>query len=183
MRAELRPSSLGEILDRTAQMYRSNFLLYFGIAAVSHAAVLVLKLLAELLIYSRAHTNTVQYNRITLGAEVSTGLFSILPIAIAMAAVMHAVARNYLGSTCTIREAYTSVGRRWYRYILILLAMDTYALLPIGLLAIMVGAAGAFLRTGAARALVIGLTVIMVFAVSLLPCGCCCAGHSPSLPR
>ena len=148
MRAELRPSSLGEILDRTAQMYRNNFLLYFGIAAVSHAAVLVLKLLADLLIYSRTHTNTVQYNRITLGAEVSTGLFSILPIAIAMAAVMHAVARNYLGGTCTIRDAYASVGRRWYRYILILLAMDTYALLPIALLGILVGAAGRSCRPG-----------------------------------
>jgi|UPI00036DF5B2 Membrane domain of glycerophosphoryl diester phosphodiesterase len=164
MRAELRPSSLGEILDRTAQMYRNNFLLYFGIAGVSHAAVLVLKLLADLLIYSRTHTNTVQYNRITLGAEVSTGLFSILPIAIAMAAVMHAVARNYLGDTCTIREAYVSVGRHWYRFILILLAMDTYALLPIFLLAILVGATSALLPAGTARALVIGLAVIMIFA-------------------
>jgi hypothetical protein len=164
MRAELRPSSLGEILDRTAQMYRGNFLLYFGIAAVSHAAVLVLKLLADLLIYSRTHTNTVQYNRITLSAEVSTGLFSILPIAIAMAAVMHAVARNYLGGTCTIRDAYRSVGRRWYRYILILLAMDTYALLPIALLGILIGATSALLPVGAARALVIGLAAIMMFA-------------------
>jgi hypothetical protein len=164
MRAELRPSSLGEILDRTAQMYRSNFLLYFGIAAVSHAAVLVLKLLADLLIYSRTHTNTVQYNRITLSAEVSTGLFSILPIAIAMAAVMHAVARNYLGDTCTIREAYTSVGRRWYRYILILLAMDTYVMLPFGAVAILMVATSALLPAGMARALIIGLAVFGVFA-------------------
>jgi hypothetical protein len=27
-----------------------------------------------------------------------------------------------------------SVGRRWYRYILILVAMDTYVVLPIGVL-------------------------------------------------
>jgi hypothetical protein len=164
MRAELRPSSLGEILDRTAQMYRSNFLLYFGIAAVSYAAVLVLKLLAELLIYSRTHTSTMRYERITVSAGFSTALFSILPIAIAMAAVMHAVARNYLGDTCTISEAYKSVGRRWYRYILILLAMDTYALLPILLLAILIGATGALLPAGTARVLIVGLAAITIFA-------------------
>ena len=39
MRAELRPSSLGEILDRTAQMYRSHFLLYFGIAAIAASSI------------------------------------------------------------------------------------------------------------------------------------------------
>jgi hypothetical protein len=168
MRAELRPSSLGEILDRTAQMYRSNFLLYFGIAAVSHAAVLVLKLLADLLIYSRTHTNTVQYNRITLSAEVSTGLFSILPIAIAMAAVMHAVARNYLGGTCTIRDAYRSVGRRWYRYILILLAMDTYVALPIGVLAGITIAAGLLLPASLSRGVVVGLATLTIFVAMFI---------------
>jgi len=164
MRAELRPSSLGEILDRTAQMYRSNFLLYFGIAAVSHAAVLVVKLLADLLLYSHTHANTVRYDRITVTAGLSTGLFSILPIAIAMAAVMHAVARNYLGSTCTIREAYASVGRRWYRYILILLAMDTYAVLPVGILAIIMVAAGTLLPAGLTRGVVVAVAALMAFA-------------------
>ena len=164
MRAELRPSSLGEILDRTAQMYRSNFLLYFGIAAVSHAAVLVVKLLADLLLYSHTHANTVRYDRITVTAGLSTGLFSILPIAIAMAAVMHAVARNYLGSTCTIREAYASVGRRWYRYILILLAMDMYAFAPIMVLALITIVPGALLPAGVSRAVVMGVAVILILA-------------------
>lgn len=167
MRAELRPSSLGEILDRTAQMYRSNFLLYFGIAAVSHAVVLVLRLITDLLIYSR-HTSAVQLNRITLGAGIGTGLFSILPLAIAMAAVMHAVARNYLGDTCTIREAYTSVGRRWYRYILILLAMDTYVALPIGVLVGIVVAAGMLLPAGLSRGVVMGLAALMIFVAMFL---------------
>jgi hypothetical protein len=164
MRAELRPSSLGEILDRTAQMYRSHFLLYFGIASVSYAAVLVLSLLADLLLYSRIHANTVRFDRITLTAGFSTGLFSILPVAIAMAAVMHAVARNYLGETCTIREAYTSVGRRWYRYILILLAMDTYAFLPIAILAIIIAATSVLVPVGIVRALVIGLAAVIAVA-------------------
>ena len=164
MRAELRPSSLGEILDRTAQMYRSHFLLYFGIASVSYAAVLVLSLLTDLAMYTHIHAGAVRRpDRITVTAGFSIGLFSMLPIAVAMAAVVYAVARNYLGHTCTIREAYASIGRRWYRYILILLAADTYAMLPIVVLAIVIAAASVLLR-GMARSLVIGLALIAVFA-------------------
>ena len=167
MRAELRPSSLGEILDRTAQMYRSQFLLYFGIASVSYAAVLVLSLLTDLAMYTHIHAGAVRRpDRITVTAGFSIGLFSMLPIAVAMAAVVYAVARNYLGHTCTIREAYASIGRRWYRYILILLAADTYAMLPIVVLAIVIGAASVLLP-GMARSLVIGLAglaLITVFA-------------------
>jgi hypothetical protein len=164
MRAELRPSSLGEILDRTAQMYRSHFLLYFGIASVSYAAVLVLSLLTDLVMYSHIHAGAVRRpDRITVTAGFSIGLFSMLPIAVAMAAVVYAVARNYLGHTCTIREAYASIGRRWYRYILILLAADTYAMLPIVVLAIVIAAASVLLPR-MARSLVIGLALITVFA-------------------
>jgi hypothetical protein len=170
MRAELRPSSLGEILDRTAQMYRSHFLLYFGIASISYAAVLVLSLLADVLMYSRTHANAVRLDRITVSAGVGTALFSMLPVAIAMAAVMHAVARNYLGHTCTIREAYVSVGRRWYRYILILLAMDTYAVLPIAALAIVIGVASVLLPAGTTRGVVIGLAVVMIFVAIFVVC-------------
>ena len=168
MRAELRPSSLGEILDRTAQMYRSHFLLYFGIAGISYSGVLVLSLLAELLFHSRAQTNARNYMGFSAGIGIGIGLLTILPVAIAMAAVMHAVARNYLGHTCTIREAYLSVGRRWYRYILILLAIDMYAGLPIGALIGVIAVAGVLLPAGTARIIVIGLAVVMMLAGIIL---------------
>jgi hypothetical protein len=164
MRAELRPSSLGEILDRTAQMYRSHFLLYFGIAAVSYAGILVLGLLADLMFSSRAHTNPRAYAGLSVGVGIVIALLTILPVAIAMAAVMHAVARNYLGQACTIREAYANVGRRWYRYILILVAMDTYAVLPIAVLVGVVAAASVLLPGGTSRGVVIVLMVIMMLA-------------------
>ncbi len=37
----LAPSTLGEILDRTVQLYRSNFLLYLGISLVPTAVVII----------------------------------------------------------------------------------------------------------------------------------------------
>jgi hypothetical protein len=120
MRAELRPSSLGEILDRTAQMYRSHFLVYFGIASIAYAATLVLSLIGNVLFFSHAHANPRAFARFTIGLAGTVGILTLLPVAVGMAAVMHSVARNYLGETCTIREAYASVGRRWYRYVLIL---------------------------------------------------------------
>jgi hypothetical protein len=164
MRAELRPSSLGEILDRTAQMYRSGFLLYFGIAAVSYAAVLLLSLVLDVLLHPQELTNPRAYASLRLAAGVVVGLFTMVPVSIAMAAVMQAVARNYLGQTCTIREAYAIVRRRWYRYILILLTMYVYTFLPVALLmGILVGGA-ALLLAGAARVAVLVLAVLLVFA-------------------
>lgn len=41
---DLRPLSLGEILDRTFTLYRRNFLLFLGVAALPHLLVLVLNL-------------------------------------------------------------------------------------------------------------------------------------------
>jgi uncharacterized membrane protein YesL len=45
MESNLRPLTLGEILDRTAQLYRTNFLLFAGIFAVYAGVLLVLNLL------------------------------------------------------------------------------------------------------------------------------------------
>jgi hypothetical protein len=164
MRAELRPSSLGEILDRTAQMYRSHFLVYFGIASIAYAATLVLSLIADVLIFSHPHADPRAYARISVGVGGSVGILTLLPVAIGMAAVMHAVARNYLGEMCTIREAYLSIGRRWYRYILILLAMYCYALLPIAILIGITIVPAVFLHAGTSRGIAIGLMVVMMLA-------------------
>jgi hypothetical protein len=164
MRAELRPSSLGEILDRTAQMYRSHFPLYFGIAAISYAGIAILTLIADALFFSHAHTNPRAYATFSVGLGVSIGLFALVPVSIGMAAVMHSVAQNYLGAACTIREAYASVGRRWYRYILILLALYSYAILPIAILVAVVAGASVLLPAGMAKVITIGVAAVLIFA-------------------
>ena len=45
METNLRPLSLGEILDRTAQLYRSNFLVFAGIFSIYAGVALVLNLI------------------------------------------------------------------------------------------------------------------------------------------
>src|SRR5271168_4985940 len=41
---DLRPLSVGELLDRTFSLYRQNFLLFFGISAIPHLLVLAVQL-------------------------------------------------------------------------------------------------------------------------------------------
>lgn len=167
MRAELRPSSLGEILDRTAQMYRKYFLLYFGIAAIAYSGVLILSLLANTLLFAQIRSQA-KVAGFSVFAGLGIGLISMLPIAIAMAAVIRAVAANYLGQATTIRQAYASIGRRWYRYILILLAMYCYALLPAMALIVIIGAVVGLTHPGFGRNLFVGLMAMLVLAAFLL---------------
>jgi Membrane domain of glycerophosphoryl diester phosphodiesterase len=164
MRAELRPSSLGEILDRTAQMYRSHFLVYFGIASIAYAATLVLSLTGNVLFFSHVHANPRAFAKFTIGLAGTLGVLTLLPVAVGMAAVMHSVARNYLGETSTIREAYASVGRRWYRYVLILGAIYCYGVLPIAFLIGVVAIGSVLIPAGMARVVVVGIAAVLLFA-------------------
>src|ERR1017187_9708135 len=50
MNEPLRPLSLGEILDRTAQLYRARFLLFLGISAVPTAVIVALACVVGLVV-------------------------------------------------------------------------------------------------------------------------------------
>ena len=45
MHSQLRPMSLGEILDRTAELYRNHFLLFAGTSAIFAGAMLLIEML------------------------------------------------------------------------------------------------------------------------------------------
>lgn len=126
MNEPLRPSNLGEILDRTAQLYRARFLVFLGISILPTGVVLALACIAGLI---AAWWRAVGARSVSSGAGyVFVGLFVLgvallaLPIfltvaALAAAAMNHAVSLVYLGGTTTIREAYKSVWQRGWRYI------------------------------------------------------------------
>lgn len=118
METNLRPLTLGEILDRTAQLYRTNFLLFAGIASVYSGALLVLGLL-------QIGVQEVLRMEHMAGQVVLASLVGILlvwPIAIiagglSVAANNRAVAWLYMGQTATIRGAYASIRPRVGRYL------------------------------------------------------------------
>jgi hypothetical protein len=118
METNLRPLSLGEILDRTAQLYRTHFMLFAGISAVYAGVLLVLSLLqiglGELL---RVLHMTQQLQWLTWTTTGVMMLFIFLFAGMAIAANNRAVAWVHLGEPATIRGAYASVLPRLGRYL------------------------------------------------------------------
>jgi hypothetical protein len=123
--------SLGEILDRTAQLYRTNFVLFAGIAAVYSGVLLVLNLvqigIAELL---RAHNMIQQAKLVPLYS-----LVLILPLAFifagaAIAANNRAVSWVNMGESATIRSAYRSILPRMGRYLWLMTIATFVCYLP-----------------------------------------------------
>jgi hypothetical protein len=118
------PSSLSEILDRTAQLYRSRFLVFLGIAVIPTAALLVpfggLFLFVEW--YGPnggAHSPVAgMVAGLLLGALFLVALpIFLVASALATAAMGHTASRAILSQTTTIREAYKAVWPRGWRYI------------------------------------------------------------------
>ncbi|HZB87022.1 MAG TPA: hypothetical protein VE291_00020 [Terracidiphilus sp.] len=144
METALRPLTLGEILDRTAQLYRSNFLLFAGIASVYAGALLALSLL-QIAVQEWLRTHHMATELIWAGIAGAIITFPIIIICsgFAIAANNRAVAWLYLGQPATIRGAYRSILPRLGRY-LWLMTVTTFrvwapcALVYAGLLCFMV---------------------------------------------
>ncbi|UWZ84290.1 glycerophosphoryl diester phosphodiesterase membrane domain-containing protein [Occallatibacter riparius] len=115
METNLRPLTLGEILDRTAQLYRTNFLLFAGMFSIYAAVSLVLALLQLGLI------TLVKGKTWAAIASLSVGglrlIFIFLLLGAAIAAISRAVAAVNLGEPVTIRSAYASTLPKLGRYL------------------------------------------------------------------
>jgi hypothetical protein len=123
--ADLRPLSLGELLDRTFTLYRSRFLLFFGISAIPHIAVLALNL-ARFLYLPGLSLSQLPDQRSAAVPELSDiATWGILTMAVVVVSVAVAVvasggtiiaaAENYLGRTITIGDALQRAVRAFFR--------------------------------------------------------------------
>ncbi len=118
MQTHLRPMSLGEILDRTAQLYRTNFILFAGIAAV-YAGVLLVINLAQIgvqQLLTHAHMAR-ELPWVTLAFLVLIVPVIIICAGASVAANNRAVAWVNLDQPATIRGAYSSILPRLGRYL------------------------------------------------------------------
>jgi len=119
---DLRPLSLGELLDRTFFLYRRHFLLFVGIAAIPYSFFLVVNLATALVpVFARsAASGQMQTTRIA-AAAIGGGLFAFLAIiagAVAflfsVGATVYAVSEIYTGRQTSIRESLRRVrGKTW----------------------------------------------------------------------
>ncbi len=178
MSEPLRPLSLGEILDRTAQLYRSRFLLFLGISILPTGVVVVLACVVGLVIawWNAAGARTVSATAgyALIAAFSIVVALVVLPIflavtALAMAAMNHAAARVFLGETTTIRAAYRSVWPRGWRYIgLYFLQALIVAVAPVTVwfvLVLIAAASAAAMKAmgGAAVEVLVGLATVLFF--------------------
>ena len=175
MDTELRPLSLGEILDRTFQIYRSRFTLFTGIAVVAATIRLVMggALLALQEGLGGNHT-VVQQLTASLGS-VATAAISWIAAGLTFAALTFAVEQVYLDRGAGITAAYRGVRLRLWRYAGLNLACFLLPFLPfiiIGAVAAVAiaGRAGAVQSAGVgATAGVVGIAAIF-FLLSLPLC-------------
>jgi hypothetical protein len=116
------PSTLSEILDRTAQLYRARFLVFLGIAFIPTAALLVPVVAAFLFVaWTGTHPSDMAVGVVGVVGMIAVGLVA-LPIfvgvsALASAAMNHTASRAILGQSTTIRDAYKAVWPRGWHYI------------------------------------------------------------------
>jgi hypothetical protein len=175
MNAPLRPLTTGELLDRTFNLYRNHFILFAGIAAI--AALMFVAALALLLVLGFRMPATAERVDPRAILAILTVYFLVITIfylvgaSLAMGATIFAVSKVHLGQQGTIRESYRRVLPRIGRIILIVLSIAVrmigmlllcyLALIPIGILVSLIGAALAGLG-------VIGAILMGVFGVGIV---------------
>jgi len=129
---ELRPLTTGELLDRTFYLYRSNFWLFVGLAAIA-AAVHTAAALVQVIYLHYVTPNLANHPARQLpggsGLVFQTlGVFAFAMVAavlyLAVYSVVHAATTSavtsiYLGDSTSMKKALNAVKGRWLRFILI----------------------------------------------------------------
>jgi hypothetical protein len=137
MAATTPPLSLGEILDRTVQVYRRNFLLFFGISTLPAAVDVLVSGVAG--IYFSSHAQALQqpthagvqamlFFLLIFALFLLVGLPLLLGVfAIALSALNHAAFERNRGEAVTIRAAYGYGFRHFWRHLGILFLQFLFA--------------------------------------------------------
>ena len=177
---ELRPLSLGELLDRTFRLYRNNFWLFTGIMAVPSA----LSIPFSVLFFSTQTSALagVPPSPKVLGGMIFYGLtFFVLffaVYAVAIGATTLAVSEIYLGQTISIRGAFGKVRGNVWRIIgvVVVALLRAYGMLilavfgmaiAIGISSLAIAAAG----SGPSRivaGIVVGVVVVLAYLAGIV---------------
>ncbi|HEV2521262.1 MAG TPA: hypothetical protein VGT24_02680 [Candidatus Acidoferrales bacterium] len=140
---ELRPLSLGELLDRAFMLYRRNFWLFAGVMAVPTCLVIPMRffyLRSRGVLWYRASPQSHST------AHAFSDLFGYWIIySVVQAATTYAVADAYLGRNSTVWEAYGRIRGRFWRVIGVTLNVGIRVFGLMSILVFLFAAAGGFL--------------------------------------
>lgn len=110
---DLRPLSVGEILDRTFTLYREHFLLFLGICAIPQILLLMVNLAQVFVAVPGKQGKTAAIAQMSAGMGVAAVILGILVLIVwlivhlfAQGATVIAVSELYLGRTITISESF-----------------------------------------------------------------------------
>jgi len=194
MAAATRPLTLGEILDRTVQLYRRNFLLLLAIAAPA-AALIVLISGVVVIFFSSQISSLAQASQsgtpaaapdpqaalliglvailfFLIGLPLILGVFSM-----ALAALNYAAAQISRGQTTTMRASYGYAFRHFWRHVGVLFLQFLFAaLVPYFVLAaiVIVGAIVAALATKSGAGTLVGQLLAIGMVLLVIAMGVIC---------
>lgn len=156
MNLELRPANLGEILDRTATLYRSRFLVFVGIGAIPAGGLLFFA--AGIFLLSAWAGATEQGVVALLGLAILLMVLIAIPVCLVLSALgsgalSHAASQMFLGEPITIRGSYRAAWSRGWRYLgLLSLQILFLAIIPFAawilVVAVLAGLAAVGRRSG-----------------------------------
>ena len=128
----LRPLTLGELLDRAFQLYRSRFGLFVGIAAIAYLPLFV----AQTSLLWLPKTSSLQLATAAIVGFLVAAFLQWLAIAAANAATIVAVSAAYLERPISLQEAYGRVSGMLFRIFFIMIGSAIG--IGVGLLALIV---------------------------------------------
>lgn len=116
LRYDLRPLSVGEILDRVLSIYRSHFWLLAGLSAVSGGVTVAIQILRLIVLdSSRTTVGSPAYAMVLGGFAIIEGVLYIVAYSLTVAATTSAVNAIYLGEPTSIPIALRTARRLWLR--------------------------------------------------------------------
>jgi hypothetical protein len=176
---DLRPLSLGELLDRTFALYKKHFSLFITIMlvpmAIAFLASLPGTLAVRLPVATDASSSAIDMRTgMPLLVLLGTLMLYFWVYAAAQGATVFAVSDLYLGRTSTAREAYARVrgkiGRIFLLIVLIGAAMGAVMMLGFAIIMLPVAVALRGLTGTNPGAMAVGvLAVVAAFFVGLIP--------------
>jgi hypothetical protein len=179
MSETFRPSTLGEILDRTAQLYRRNFWLFAGVAALPIGTIFAFTAIGGVLF----GTASLAFRASNLASPAVIALVVLIvliaaPVYIAAAifssaGLTEAAASTYRGEKISIRGAFKKVTPRFWRYLwFIILQGIVVAFIPAAIAVAVAGPliylasqSGAGVAAGAAIGFVVFFILFAAFFV------------------
>jgi len=140
----LRPMSTGEILDRTFNLYRNNFVLFVGIAVVPPALMLVVQFIQAGMVATTGHPRAVGAGlAVAGGLGMIVGVVAyVIGLAVAHAATVFAVSAVHLERTTSIGESYGRVKGHYGRVVWVIFQAAFRAFGPAILLFILAAVLG-----------------------------------------